>query len=565
MARIIGIDLGTTNTVVAVMEGGEARVIPNDRGSRLTPSVVAFTPAGDVLVGESARNQAVVNAARTIAHVKRKMGQPVAAEIDGKRHSPEEISAVILAKVKRDAEQYLGEEVREAVIAVPANFSDKQRKATVEAGRIAGLTVLRIMNEPTAAALAYGVRGDGVQRIVVYDLGGGTFDATCLEASGTHFTVKASRGHSHLGGMDFDRLLAERVLTRFREQSGFDLSGDPVLLQQVYELVERTKIELSSRTDASCALPFIAAGAQSVHLQFEIAREEFNQLILDRVQESIALTRSAVEDAGFDVAGIDALVLSGGSSRIPLVHSLLREALGVNEVALVNPDEIVALGAAVQAHALAQSQQVIHLRDVVSYSLGVEIDNGRFVSLLPKNTQIPVEIARVFTTVSDNQDAVEIHVLQGEHPEAERNESLGRFLLTGIREGPRGEPRIEVAFSVDADGIAHVGARDVETGVRQNITVHPSPEDVGDGSRQIQRHVEALIERTISQRRIAGTIVDAAFSREIEDVIAHARRALARDDVKTLRECRLALETLIDELMIQAGEAGGLQERYEGA
>ncbi|TVR03402.1 MAG: heat-shock protein Hsp70 [Spirochaetaceae bacterium] len=563
MARIIGIDLGTTNTVVAVMEGGEARVIPNDRGSRLTPSVVAFAPGGDVLVGESARNQAVVNAARTVAHVKRKMGQPVATEIDGTRYSPEAISAFILAKVKRDAEQYLGEEVREAVIAVPANFSDKQRKATVEAGRLAGLTVLRIMNEPTAAALAYGVRGEDVQRIVVYDLGGGTFDATCLEAHGANFTVKASRGHSHLGGIDFDRVLADRVLAEFRDQSGFDCSGDPVLLQQVYELVERTKIELSTRNDASCALPFIAAGAQSVHLQFQVTREEFDHLIEDRVQESVALTQSAVADAGFDAAGIDALVLSGGSSRIPLVHTMLREALGVNEVALVNPDEIVALGAAVQAHALAQSEQLIHLRDVVSYSLGVEIDNGRFVSLLPKNTQIPVETTRVFTTVSDNQDAVEIHVLQGEHPEAARNESLGRFLLTGIREGVRGEPRIEVIFSVDADGIAHVGAHDVDTGARQTITVHPVPDDDGDTSRQIQRSVESLIDRTINQRRSAASTVDAAFAKEIEDLVAHARRALSRDDVKTLRECRLALETVIDELSIQAG--GGLQERYEGA
>ncbi len=552
MGRIIGIDLGTTNTVAAFVDGGEPRIIPNDRGSHLTPSVVAFTVSGDILVGESARNQAVVNAERTVLYIKRSMGRKRAIEVDGVQYSPPQISALILKKVKADAERYLGDEVREAVIAVPAHFSDPQRKATVEAGRLAGLTVLRIINEPTAAALAYGTRFRGDKRIVVYDLGGGTFDATCLQTEGDTFTVKASCGDNHLGGLDFDAALNRAVIEQFSEQAGFDFSSDPVLMQQLGELVERAKIELSSSDHASVALPFFVAGGKPLHLQCSIRRAQFDRLAESLVQKSIDLTLRAISDASFDRDGIDSLVLSGGSSRIPLVQRRLREELGVKEVALVNPDEIVALGAAVQAQMLVDSSQEVELRDVVSCTLGVEIDNGRFVALIRKQTQIPAETRRTFTTVTDNQSAVEIHVLQGEELNAGANQSLGRFLLSGIREGARGEPRIEVRFSVDADGIAHVAARDKDTGASQQITVHPVSDE--DDQQRLHSRVSVFLERIEQLSRRADADIDDRFRKEIEDLTAHARRALERGDLKTMRESYVALETIIDELQLIVAE-----------
>ncbi len=554
MGRIIGIDLGTTNTVAAFMEGTQPRVIPNDRGNHLTPSVVAFGNSGEVLVGESARNQAVVNAGRTVVHVKRLMGQDQLIDIDGSGYTPQQISALILKKVRHDAESFLGTEVRQAVIAVPAHFSDKQRKATVEAGRLAGLTVLRIINEPTAAALAYGARGGDNARILVYDLGGGTFDATCLETDGTTFTVKASCGDNHLGGMDIDALLMTEALDAFSEQAGFDIAADPLLMQQLGEMIERVKIELSSRDSASLALPFYVAGGKPLHLQYSLGRDRFEQLVSGLLDRSIELTLQALNHGGFDRTGIDSLVLSGGSSRIPLVQRRLREELGVREVALVNPDEIVALGAAVQAEMLAGDSQLIQLHDVISYSLGVEIDNGRFVGLVRKQSQIPTETRRVFTTVADNQNAVEIHVLQGEHPDASGNHSLGRFLLSGIREGGRGEPRIEVTFSVDAGGMAHVAARDKDTGAAQRITVHPLGDDSTAGADQVERRLQALVVRIRGLKQSAGAQLDQGFGREIDDLLAHAERSVKRSDHKTMRESLIALETLVDELVLMAQE-----------
>ncbi|TVR32212.1 MAG: heat-shock protein Hsp70 [Spirochaetaceae bacterium] len=554
MGRIIGIDLGTTNTVAAFMEGTQPRVIPNDRGNHLTPSVVAFGNSGEVLVGESARNQAVVNAGRTVVHVKRRMGQNQLIDIDGNGYTPQQISALILKKVRQDAESFLGTEVRQAVIAVPAHFSDKQRKATVEAGRLAGLTVLRIINEPTAAALAYGARGGDNARILVYDLGGGTFDATCLETDGTTFTVTASCGDNHLGGMDIDALLMTEALAAFSEQAGFDMAADPLLMQQLGEMIERVKIELSSRDSASLALPFYVAGGKPLHLQYSLGRDRFEHLVSGLLDRSIELTLQAVNHSGFDRTGIDSLVLSGGSSRIPLVQRRLREELGVREVALVNPDEIVALGAAVQAEMLAGDSQLIQLHDVVSYTLGVEIDNGRFVDLVKKQTQIPAETRRVFTTVTDNQNAVEIHVLQGEHPDVSSNHSLGRFLLSGIREGARGEPRIEVTFSVDAGGMAHVTARDKDTGAAQRITVHPLGDDSTAGADQVERRLQALVARIRGLKQSAGAQLDQGFAREIDDLLAHAERSVKRSDHKTMRESLIALETLVDELVLMAQE-----------
>ncbi len=408
MKPIIGVDLGTTNSAVAFMDGNEPRVIPNKRGSRITPSVVAFTDSGDILVGESAKNQAIVNAGRTITAVKRTMGSTTAFEIAGRAYRPEE---------------YLGSEVHDAVITVPAHFSEAQRRATQEAGRLAGLRVARILNEPTAAALAYAYKTPGDRRILVDDLGGGTLDVTCLKKQGMDFRVLAAEGDNHLGGIDFDRLLLDRVVEKFETDSDMSIRSEPVLMQQLAGLTEQAKIELSTRESAHIALPFFGGLSESggrqrpLHLSFEINRETFNELIDGLVQRTVKLTMKAVKTAGFGIRGVDSLVLSGGSSRIPLVGSYLKRALNLEKVALVNPDEMVALGAAVQAGILsgeARSTDKIEVHDVMPYNLGVEIEGDQFVTVLARNTAISAEAQPTFTTVSDDQASVEIHVLQGD-------------------------------------------------------------------------------------------------------------------------------------------------------
>lgn len=541
---VIGIDLGTTNSAVAFMDGGEPVVIPNDRGNRITPSVVAVGDSGDILVGEAAKNQAVINAENTVVAVKRRMGSSEVITLADRAYSPEEISSFILRKIRLDAEAYLGTEVREAVITVPAHFSERQRTATKEAGRLAGLSVLRIVNEPTAAALAYAYKTEESHHILVYDLGGGTFDVTCLVKHDESFHVKSTFGDNHLGGVDFDRLLLEKVLEHFEAESGLSIRDEPVLLQQLLELVENAKIDLSTRESTLIALPFIAGAGRPVHLSYTVRRDEFDALIQELVSRTVKLTLKAVREAGFGTRGIDSLVLSGGSSRIPLVHTYLRRALGLEKVALVNPDEIVAMGAAVQASLLSGAKGSVH--DVLSYTLGVEIEGDQFVGILDRNTPIPASAKRVFTTVADDQSAVEIHVLQGEETSASFNISLGRFLLSGIREARRGEPRVEVSFDVDADGIVHVSASDVDTGARQQISLRPV--EAEEGETTLPRRVESLVNRVEMLAQGRPVLEDPGLATEIEEITRIARTALSAGRRRDLNEARIALETILGEL-----------------
>lgn len=575
MKTIVGIDLGTTNSAVAFMDGDEPHVIPNERGNRITPSVVAFTESGDVLVGESAKNQAIVNAGRTITAVKRTMGSSTAFEIGSRSYRPEEISGFILGALRRQAEEYLGTAVQDAVITVPAHFSEAQRRATQEAGRLAGLRVARILNEPTAAALAYAYKTPGDRRILVYDLGGGTFDVTCLEKQGRDFRVLATEGDNRLGGVDFDRLLLDRVVEKFEKDSGIDVRSEPVLMQQLAGLAEQAKIELSTRENAQIALPFLGGAGDfrgrpgPLHLSYAINRELFNELIEGLVQRTVKLTMKAVKSAGFGIRGVDSLVLSGGCSRIPLVSNYLKRALNLEKVALVNPDEMVALGAAVQAGILAgeaRSSEKIEVHDVMPYNLGVEIEGDQFVTVLPRNSAIPAESQRTFTTVSDDQTSVEIHVLQGDRRAASENASLGRFLLSGVRRGKQGEPRVRVLFTVDIDGLVWVSARDVDTGAEQEISVTPvRSERTSDGrpgrSFDVRKRVGALSKRLVELSDRERKRIDAGFAAEIEELLALSGRALKRDDERSLHECHLALETIIGELHVTMRTVDGGDDR----
>lgn len=540
------------------MDGDEPTVIPNDRGNRITPSVVAVGDTGEILVGESAKNQAIINARKTVIAVKRKMGSSEVIQLGERAFSPEEISSFILRKIRLDAEAYLGGDVREAVITVPAHFDERQRTATKEAGRLAGLKVLRIVNEPTAAALAYAYKTEESKHILVYDLGGGTFDVTCLAKEGDSFRVRSTFGDNHLGGVDFDSLVLDRVIDHFEAESGVSIRQEPVLLQQLLEMVEQAKIDLSTRDSALIALPFIGGSGRPVHLSYNITRDELNALIGELVSKTVKLTLRAVKEAGFGTEGIDSLVLSGGSSRIPLVHTYLRRALGLEKVALVNPDEIVAMGAAVQASLLRGSGGSVE--DVLSYTLGVEIEGDQFVGILDRNTPIPAEAQRVFTTVADNQSAVEIHVLQGEDAVASNNVSLGRFLLSGIREARKGDPRIEVSFGVDVDGIVHVSAHDVDTGSRQQISVRPAEGDEGETS--LSRRVESLVNRVEMLATGRPVLEDPGLATEIEEIVRIAQSALSVGSRRDLNEARVALETILGELnaAYQAAEV-----EHEGA
>ncbi len=552
MPQIIGIDLGTTNSVAAFMDGDQPRIIPNDRGAHLTPSICSITETGDVLVGESAKNQSIVNAERTVIHVKRSMGDREIIQIDGRSYLPEEISGFILSHIKSYAERYLGRPVEDAVITVPAGFSEAARRATREAGRRAGLTVHRILNEPTAAALAYARREADRRRILVYDLGGGTFDVTCLLQHGTEFTVQSTRGNEYLGGLDFDQLIQQRVIESFERDYGLSVASDPILLQQVRDLVERAKIELSSRDSALVALPFIGGGGKPMHLRYTVTRQELNGLIETHVGRTMELTRQALRDSGFEGAQVDNLVLAGGSTRIPLVRELLKQELGLGETALVNPDEIVALGAAVQGSMLSGDSERFRLTDVMSHALGVEIDEDQYVTVLDRNSRLPAQAKRVFTTVSDNQKSVEINILQGDEDRASDNLSLGKFMLSGIREGPRGEAKIEVRFDVDADGIAHVSARDVDTGVAQQVTVTTTDdEELSRSPRALQFRVSTLAERVSGLVSRSDIYLDEKFRGEIEELVRHAKKLAESEktsDMAKLREYRMALEAVMAEL-----------------
>lgn len=475
MAKVIGIDLGTTNSCVAVMEGGEPVVIPNQEGNRTTPSVVAFSKSGERLVGQVAKRQAITNPERTIASIKRDMGTDRKVAIDDKKYTPQEISAMVLQKLKSDAEAFLGETITQAVITVPAYFSDSQRQATKDAGKIAGLEVLRIINEPTAAALAYGLDKEHDQKIMVFDLGGGTFDVSILEIGDGVFEVLATNGNNRLGGDDFDQKVMDYLAETFKRENGIDLRIDKTALQRLKEAAEKAKIELSTVASTNINLPFITADASGPkHLDITMTRAKFDELTADLVEKTMVPTRQALQDAGLSPEKVDKILLVGGSSRIPAVQEAVRKYLGKEPFKGINPDECVAVGASIQAGVLTGEVKDLLLLDVTPLSLGIETLGGVCTRLIERNTTIPSKKSQVFSTAADGQTSVEIHVLQGEREMAQYNKTLGRFQLTGIMPAPRGVPQIEVSFDIDANGIVHVSAKDLGTGNEQKITITAS-------------------------------------------------------------------------------------------
>ena len=475
MGKIIGIDLGTTNSCVAVLEGGEAVVIANAEGGRTTPSVVAFSKTGERMVGQVAKRQAVTNADRTIASIKRHMGEDYRVSIDGKGYTPQEISAMVLQKLKADAESYLGQPVTEAVITVPAYFSDAQRQATKDAGKIAGLEVKRIINEPTAAALAYGLDKDSDQKIMVYDLGGGTFDVSILEIGDGIVEVLATAGDTRLGGDDFDERIMDYLVAEFKKAEGIDLKNDKVAIQRLREAAEKAKIELSGMTTTAINLPYITADATGPkHLDVSLSRAKFNEMTADLVERTLKPVRQAMQDAGLQASDLHKVLLVGGSTRIPAVQDAVKSITGKEGFKGINPDECVALGAAIQGGVLTGDVKDVVLLDVTPLSLGIETMGGVFTRLIDRNTTIPVRKSQIFSTAADGQTSVEVHVLQGEREMAAYNKTLGRFQLTGIAPAPRGVPQIEVSFDIDANGIVKVSAKDLGTGKEQDITITAS-------------------------------------------------------------------------------------------
>ncbi|NMB28822.1 MAG: molecular chaperone DnaK [Clostridiaceae bacterium] len=557
MAKIIGIDLGTTNSVVAVMEGGEPVVIPNAEGSRTTPSVVAFTATGERLVGQIAKNQAQKNPERTILSIKREMGSDHRNVIDGKSYSPQEISAMILQKLKQDAEAYLGESVTRAVVTVPAYFSDSQRQATKDAGLIAGLTVERIINEPTAASLAYGLDKEADQKILIFDLGGGTFDVSILEIGDGVFEVKATSGNTRLGGDDFDNKIVDWMVGEMKKEQGLDLSGDRLAMQRLREAAERAKIELSSVLTTSINLPFISADQHGAkHLDLSLTRAKFDEMTSDLVEKTKGPLKAAMNDAGLKPADIDKILLVGGSTRIPAVQDMVRDFFGKEPFKGINPDECVAMGAAIQGGILAGDIDDMVLIDVTPLTLGIETLGGVMTRMIDRNTRIPTSKKRIFSTAADGQTQVEVHVLQGEREMAAGNKSLGRFILDGIAPAPRGIPQIEVSFDIDANGIVNVSAIDKGTNREQHITItastNLSDDEIDQAVKDAERfaeedrrkkdevdtknRAETTIYETEKLLKETGDKFDDADKKAVEEHLAKLRDSHDRSDLEGMKQ-----------------------------
>ncbi len=587
MPKAVGIDLGTTNSVVSVLEGGDPVVIPNAEGSRTTPSVVAFSKDGEVLVGEVAKRQAITNPDRTIRSVKRHMGTTWNIEIDGKKYTPQEISARILQKLKRDAEEYLGETVTEAVITVPAYFDDAQRTATKEAGQIAGLEVLRIINEPTAAALAYGLDKEGAdQTILVFDLGGGTFDVSILEIGDGVFEVKSTHGDTNLGGDDWDQRVIDWLVESFRNDHGVDLSKDAMALQRLKEAAEKAKIELSQTQSTQINLPFITAtDAGPLHLDYTLTRAKFQEMTADLLDRCKGPFEQAIKDANLTKADIDHVVLVGGSTRMPAVQELVRELTGKEPNKGVNPDEVVAIGAAIQAGVLKGEVKDVLLLDVTPLSLGIETKGGVMTKLIERNTTIPTRKTEVFTTAEDNQPSVEIHVLQGEREMAAYNKTLGKFQLVDLPPAPRGVPQIEVTFDIDANGIVHVSAKDRATGKEQSMTItgqssldkdtieqmikdaeaHAEEDRRRREEVEIRNNADTLVYQTEKLLRDQADQIDDDDKARIEEKVQAVKTALEGSDVEAIKDATEALMAASQEFGQRLYEKAAAEERAASA